>query len=490
MPDAKKLVGALQALKQSLRESALMQSLPKVEQFSSWHGTPYTFSPTDANELGEFLDRAIGSGEGVQAFSYGHYTTGHKPLAIQYRDSLAARKVPSRQAYDRVTRGALRQVFPDAAYIPPQRFNQANANSLSDIGSWLADPDAGKIYDNMMPNPQWMERYVFAPGQKADEVVTSLPENVVEEIQSVVDSTNPKEWLSGDLISELRGMAKSYRQSTPSQIRGALNQLSSAEIDRIFASRGLTTPPTGALAKYYSKTPRSALSVLTDPDTSPWQMATVKMFPGVSDALSEAMGMPKWMVSSAYRSSPIFTLLGRNAQLDLAKEMSNPADLARLRSLFGVGKTITAREPAAKSLYEVGHNVSPADLWFLDSPLIGQKDDFISKFLEAGSAMSPAFGKRSALRNTGHDTYNWLKSVDTQGGPGLSSPRFSSQRNAEITDFLKKADVPGAMFLRAGRRDFDSVLKSPFNVDDYNFVTYDPSVTSILDRYQRGGLVQ
>ena len=39
-----------------------------------WHGSPHKFDPTELNDLGEFNAAKIGSGEGAQAYSHGHYT--------------------------------------------------------------------------------------------------------------------------------------------------------------------------------------------------------------------------------------------------------------------------------------------------------------------------------------------------------------------------------------------------------------------------------
>lgn len=39
-----------------------------------WHGSPHKFEPTELNDLGEFNAAKIGTGEGAQAYSHGHYT--------------------------------------------------------------------------------------------------------------------------------------------------------------------------------------------------------------------------------------------------------------------------------------------------------------------------------------------------------------------------------------------------------------------------------
>ena len=41
---------------------------------TTWHGSPHKFEPTELNDLGEFNAAKIGTGEGAQAYSHGHYT--------------------------------------------------------------------------------------------------------------------------------------------------------------------------------------------------------------------------------------------------------------------------------------------------------------------------------------------------------------------------------------------------------------------------------
>lgn len=53
-----------------------------------YHGTPHTFEPVEHNPFGEFKDEAIGSGEGAQAYGYGHYVAGNPGVASQYQRNL------------------------------------------------------------------------------------------------------------------------------------------------------------------------------------------------------------------------------------------------------------------------------------------------------------------------------------------------------------------------------------------------------------------
>jgi len=49
-----------------------------------YHGTPHTFEPVEHNPFGEFVDSAIGSGEGAQVYGWGHYIAGHPETAKTY----------------------------------------------------------------------------------------------------------------------------------------------------------------------------------------------------------------------------------------------------------------------------------------------------------------------------------------------------------------------------------------------------------------------
>ncbi len=59
--------------------------------FKGYHGTPHTFEPVEHNPFGEFSNEAIGSGEGAQAYGWGHYIAGAKNVAEQYKSNLSNR---------------------------------------------------------------------------------------------------------------------------------------------------------------------------------------------------------------------------------------------------------------------------------------------------------------------------------------------------------------------------------------------------------------
>jgi hypothetical protein len=68
---------------------------PEPPSFNVYHGSPHLFEPTPKNPLGEFRDKAIGTGEGAQAYGYGHYLAENEGVARNYRDALTPQTIPN-----------------------------------------------------------------------------------------------------------------------------------------------------------------------------------------------------------------------------------------------------------------------------------------------------------------------------------------------------------------------------------------------------------
>lgn len=58
--------------------------------FRAYHGTPHTFPAEEGAPFGRFKDEAIGSGEGTQAYGWGHYVAGNPKVAENYKPSEGA----------------------------------------------------------------------------------------------------------------------------------------------------------------------------------------------------------------------------------------------------------------------------------------------------------------------------------------------------------------------------------------------------------------
>ena len=76
------------ALKAGARNLAAPRTLDPQAGAIVYHGTPHKFPPTKRNPLGEFNPEKIGTGEGNQAYGYGHYTAGEPTVAKEYRRKL------------------------------------------------------------------------------------------------------------------------------------------------------------------------------------------------------------------------------------------------------------------------------------------------------------------------------------------------------------------------------------------------------------------
>lgn len=53
--------------------------------FAAWHGTRHTFDPVPDEPLGRFRESAMSTGEGAQAYAWGHYVAGQRKVAEQYK---------------------------------------------------------------------------------------------------------------------------------------------------------------------------------------------------------------------------------------------------------------------------------------------------------------------------------------------------------------------------------------------------------------------
>jgi len=79
-----------------------------------WQGSPHRFAPTAKNPLGEFDATKIGTGEGAQAYGYGHYLADAPEVATEYMNKLSG-NVNARGAgyYPKINGQVVRDYFPD-----------------------------------------------------------------------------------------------------------------------------------------------------------------------------------------------------------------------------------------------------------------------------------------------------------------------------------------------------------------------------------------
>lgn len=68
----------------AVRQAAFEAAKNAGPLMTVWQGSPHRFAPTKNNPLGEFDATKIGSGEGAQAYGYGHYLAENPAVASEY----------------------------------------------------------------------------------------------------------------------------------------------------------------------------------------------------------------------------------------------------------------------------------------------------------------------------------------------------------------------------------------------------------------------
>jgi hypothetical protein len=125
LPQMKKELATRQALEAQYKQA--MRDVPYDKQVTLkaweeaqktpakktvWHGSPHHFPPTKTNPLGAFDPTKIGSGEGTQAYGYGHYLAEAKGNAEGYRHMLS---VDPSQGSENIKYATLEQFMPNEA---------------------------------------------------------------------------------------------------------------------------------------------------------------------------------------------------------------------------------------------------------------------------------------------------------------------------------------------------------------------------------------
>lgn len=71
-------------------QEAAKENNPFSVAATVWHGSPHKMAPTAKNPLGEFDPTKIGTGEGAQAYAYGHYLADAQGTAKEYAEKLSS----------------------------------------------------------------------------------------------------------------------------------------------------------------------------------------------------------------------------------------------------------------------------------------------------------------------------------------------------------------------------------------------------------------
>jgi hypothetical protein len=101
-----------------------------VSPLDVYHGTPHKFAPTESNPLGEFKSTKIGSGEGSQAFGYGHYFAEEPTVAKQYQ---AMATNPARRQAGLTAEGRDQAVTDALIAMNAKQFTGGDVQKLADL---------------------------------------------------------------------------------------------------------------------------------------------------------------------------------------------------------------------------------------------------------------------------------------------------------------------------------------------------------------------
>ena len=138
-----------QGLEQHMVRSGMM--LP----IDVYHGTPHRFAPTAKNPLGEFNASKIGSGEGAQAYGYGHYFAENPNVAKDYQKTLSGKTDLGEQPSDSAFVHAIMS-FKEAGYpleqIPAEMKKAYKGISDKDIKLALQASNQGSLYKVDLPD--------------------------------------------------------------------------------------------------------------------------------------------------------------------------------------------------------------------------------------------------------------------------------------------------------------------------------------------------
>ena len=134
-----------------------------VSPLTVYHGSPHRFPPTAKNPLGEFDRTKIGTGEGAQAYGYGHYVAeapgvakSYQPRSPEYEQKLLEKynRAQARRDYPtmEILEDAMLHRTPDEII---QRFTNAeegytpaHAKAARDFVNWYGKnpPEVGALY--------------------------------------------------------------------------------------------------------------------------------------------------------------------------------------------------------------------------------------------------------------------------------------------------------------------------------------------------------
>lgn len=166
-----------------------------------FHGTPATFQPEGDGTFGKFRDDKMGSGEGAQAFGWGHYLTeDHKTADGHYRERLARTGAP--QYSSDAMRGVVDNVNglrnPDGK-LAREYFSE------EDIHGWL---EANYIEAIEYHKERWTKANEALSKAKSDSMVNALADEIEEQEKDIARNTEALEIVRNSTLDQLDRMSK------------------------------------------------------------------------------------------------------------------------------------------------------------------------------------------------------------------------------------------------------------------------------------------
>ena len=216
----------------AVRQAAFEAAKNAGPLMTVWQGSPHRFAPTKNNPLGEFDATKIGSGEGAQAYGYGHYLAENKGVAKTYAEmdspfAVAGLKGPA------ATVKALAKI--DSKGKNPAQFLRDNYESQvaqwgkADVDAAIKSLESGNLYKVDLPDDQIAKMLDWDKplSQQAPEVQKFFAP-YAEKMRKIDGGRSGAEW--GDLAAPrtydptgnelLRLISKSDRMTAQSVLNG------------------------------------------------------------------------------------------------------------------------------------------------------------------------------------------------------------------------------------------------------------------------------
>lgn len=180
----------------AVRQAAFEAAKNAGPLMTVWQGSPHRFAPTKNNPLGEFDASKIGTGEGAQAYGYGHYLAENPATATEYRRALAG---PELDATETARQIAFAKAKAAQATDPAVKRGYLNAaEELTQNGG-----KPGHLYKVDLPDDQ------IAKMLDWDKPLSQQPEAVKQLAAQFNGGKLPRESMSGDEL--LRWMQQTMR---------------------------------------------------------------------------------------------------------------------------------------------------------------------------------------------------------------------------------------------------------------------------------------